>query len=52
MGGKPSKGTSADGRLKANKGKTSKTAASSSAAKPAFGTPAWQAKYGNKSKGK
>lgn len=42
MGGKPSKQTPADKRLKANKGM------GSSAAKPAFGSKAWDAKYGIK----
>lgn len=40
-GKKPSKSTPADGRLKENK----------TAPEPKFGSPAWEAKYGNK-KGK
>jgi len=40
---KPSKGTSADKRLKANKTSSAKTA---SGAAPKFGSPAWKAKYG------
>lgn len=38
MGGKPSKATPADRRLKGN-----------GAGKPAFGSKAWDAKYGTKS---
>lgn len=53
MGGKPSKGTSADGRLKTNKSAPAKKASgTSSSAKPAFGSPEFNAKYGGKSKGK
>lgn len=40
MGGKPSRGTPADKRLKGNKGN------------PKFGSPAWDAKYGVKQFGK
>lgn len=40
MGGKPKTSTPADKRLKANGG-----------GKPAFGSPAWDAKYGIKPKG-
>ncbi len=43
--GKPSKGTPADMRLKANKGKAA-------GGNPAFGSPAYDAKYGIKPKGK
>lgn len=49
MGGKPSKGTPADKRLAPNsKKKVSPKAAAG--AKPKFGTPAWNAKYGKKGK--
>lgn len=56
--GKPSKGTPADKRLKANKtsgggrsGSASTTARASGSA-PKFGSPAWNAKYGIKPRGK
>lgn len=42
MGGKPSKGTPADRRLRGNK--SAKPASSGSA--PKFGSAAWDAKYG------
>lgn len=45
MGGKPSKGTPADRRLRGNKSaKPAKPASSGSA--PKFGSAAWDAKYG------
>lgn len=44
MGGKPKTSTPADRRLKANK--------SGSSAKPKFGSPAWDKKYGAKQFGK
>lgn len=54
MGGKPSKGTPADQRLKANKQPAAKPAPGRAvrpdATKPAFGSPAWDAKYGIKRK--
>lgn len=46
MGGKPKTSTPADRRLKANKPKPASTG------KPAFGSPAFNAKYGAERKGK
>lgn len=56
MGGKPTPGTKKDMRLKPNKSKPAakstakKATTSSSSAKPKFGSPAWNAKYGIKKK--
>lgn len=47
MGGKPSKATPADRRLKDNK-----PATPAATPAPKFGSPAWDAKYGIKPKGK
>lgn len=47
--GKPSKGTSKDMRLKANRSSSAAPKPASSAAKATplkFGSPAWRAKYG------
>lgn len=56
MGGKPSRGTTADMRMKANQPKTpakkAAPVAPKAAAKPKFGSAAWDARYGTKPKGK
>lgn len=50
-GKKPSKGTPADRRLKANN-PAGKPKSGGTAPKPKFGSPAWNAKYGTKPFGK